>query len=507
MALNHLQAGAIPASVAKGEIMDSIQIYNALLQTDYCAYVNHVHQGRWTPSKFHKFLCSYVQEFIERPCTNGVFDILCIHCPPQYGKSMSITETLPSWYLGKHPLHRVMEISYNDDFASKFGRRNREKIRAYGDIFGIDLSKSTQSVTEFELSNEVGGMYSVGVLAGATGHPCEVLIIDDPIKTAAEAASDNRKKQIVEEWERSFKTRVRPNGKVIVIMTRWVEDDLVGYLLENYADVCEYLCIPCEAEEDDPLGRKVGEGLCEEIGKGTAWKDQFKASYSTESGLMAWNAMYQGRPTSAEGNIIKREWWKYYDKLPDDIQEWVMSVDAAFKDGKRNDFVAIQVWGKRNTDMYLVDAVKEHLDFPATMNEIRRLRRIYSQCKTTLIEDKANGTAIITMLRKEMTGIIAINPIGGKVARVNAVTSAIESGNVHLPRNKNFTYDFVDECASFPNGKHDDQVDCMSQVLNRFVFHKADVPVKSKVKGLEKYFSNIKPKKPGIGKGEKIHVI
>lgn len=505
MALNHLQAGAVPASVAKGEIMDAIQIYNALLQTNYCAYVQHTNDG-WIPSKFHRFLCDKVQDFIERP-TERAYEVLLLSTPPQHGKSVTITETLPSWYLGKYPTNRVIEISYGEEFSTKFGRRNRQKIKDYGgELFGIALADAPNSANEFELDNHRGGMISRGALQGVTGNGANLIIIDDPVKTREEAESETTRNKLWSEYNSSYKSRIAPGCKIIVIMTRWHEDDLAGRIIQNEINL-EVINLPLEAEENDPLGRAIGDALCPEIGRDNNWLKDFKRGMQSEEGLRTWNSLFQGRPTSAEGNIIKREWWKYYDKLPDDIQEWIMSVDAAFKDGKRNDFVAIQVWGKRNTDMYLVDAVKEHLDFPATMNEIRRLRRIYSQCKTTLIEDKANGTAIITMLRKEMTGIIAINPIGGKVARVNAVTSAIESGNVHLPRNKNFTYDFVDECASFPNGKHDDQVDCMSQVLNRFVFHKADVPNKSKVNGLEKYFSNIKPKKPGIGKGEKIHVI
>ncbi len=482
-----------------------IELYRMLLQTDYCAYVKHVHEGRWLASRFHRFLCNEVQNFIETE-TGNPYDILIIHTPPQHGKSETITETLPSWYLGKNPFNRVIEISYSEDFAMLFGRRNKDKIREKGgEIFGVELAKSPNSSTEFELKNNVGGMISRGVLSGVTGRPCNLMIIDDPIKNAQEAFSESYRNSVWNEWTRSFKTRLAPGAKVILIMTRWHEDDLAGRLLAKEENV-RYLRIPCEAEKDDPVGRKPGDALCPEIGKGNEWLEPFKRSYITTDGTSAWEAMFQGRPTSEEGNMLKREWWAYYDELPH-IVDWVMSVDAAFKDGKDNDFVAIQVWGKTGADMYLIDAVKKHLNMPDTMREIVRLRSMYPRCVTTLIEDKANGSAIVQMLRRELFGIVPVEPKGGKVARVNAISGAIESGNVHLPRNKPFTEDFVNECAAFPRGAHDDQVDCMSQALNRMIYAKSEQkPIKPE-NLLEKAFPGLKQKKAQLGRGDKINVI
>ena len=185
-----------------------------------------------------------------------------------------------------------------------------------------------------------------------------------------------------------------------------------------------------------------------------------------------------------------------------------MSVDAAFKDGDQNDFVAIQVWGKVNGDMYLIDAVKKHLDMPSTIREILRLRGMYKKCYITLIEDKANGTAIIKYLRTEIGGVIPVQPDGGKVARVNAIAGAIESGNVHVPSDKRFTPDFIDEFSSFPNGKHDDQVDCCSQALNRFIYHRAEIAERAKINPLEKFFPKLNLKKgSATGEGDTIYVI
>ena len=223
----------------------------------------------------------------------------------------------------------------------------------------------------------------------------------------------------------------------------------------------------------------------------------------SKEGSRAWNALFQGHPTGLEGNLFKREWWQYYDELPE-ISYWCMSVDAAFKDGEDNDFVAIQVWGKTRANMYLVDRVKAHLNLPDTIREIVRLRNMYPMCKTTLIEDKANGSAIINILRKDLTGIIAVQPKGGKIARANAVVGAVESGNIYLPK-KRWVGEFIEEFASFPNGAHDDEVDAATQILNHMIYSKSELKSKTPVDIMEKFFPGYKPKsKATVGRGSKI---
>lgn len=478
------------------------EAYRGILQNNFCEYVSFTHHGDWKKTPFHRLLCSKVQEFVERE-SDKPYEILCIHTPPQVGKSTTITETLPSWYMGKHPKNKVIEISYGEDFAILFGRRNREKIEEYGEkIFGITLSKDKNTTREFEIAGYKGSMISRGRQTGVTGRSCNLMIIDDPIKNSQEASSEAYRSTLWSEWLYSYRSRMAPGGKVIVIMTRWHEDDLVGRLLEYETNV-EYLRFPCEAEGDDILGRKAGDALCPEIGKGNKWLEEFKPAFLSSEGSMAWNALYQGRPTAQEGNLLKRDWWQYYDTLPE-IVDWVMSVDATFKDSNDNDFVAIQVWGKAGANIYLVENVKKHLNFPDTVMEIRRLRGLYDQCKLTLIEDKANGSAIITMLRTELVGIIPVEPQGSKVARVNAILGAVESGNVYLPKNKKWVPDFVNECAQFPNGKHDDQVDAMSQALNRIIYQRSQYKRDEKLSNFEKMFPGYFKHRKGK---EKYHVI
>lgn len=423
--------------------------------------------------------------------------------------SLTVTETLPSFYLGRNPDKRVIEVSYSEDFAKKFGRRNKQKVALFGEyLFGVKLADSPNMATEFEIAGHRGGMLSRGAGSALTGNPADLIIIDDPIKNPQEAYSETYRDNLWEIWLTAIRSRLSAGAKVILIMTRWHEDDLAGRMIEFEQNV-KVINLPCEAEENDLMGRDIGESLCPEIGKGDEWLEQFKLGFMTKEGSRAWNALYQGHPTSAEGNMIKREWWKFYDVLPADIPIWCLSVDATFKEKDDSDFVSITLWGKLDNSIYLIDEVHQRLDFTGTISAIENMRARYPKISMVLIEDKANGSAIISVLRKYMTGIIPIEPIGGKVSRANAVTPTIEAGNVYLPKYAAYTEEFINELAAFPNGKHDDRVDSMSQALSRLMFFKADSGKKND--DAESWINRvIKGKKKGnqpLGRGEKINVI
>ena len=441
----------------------------ALMRENYASYCYFAHKGKWKDTHFHKFLANKIQSFVET-YTGNPYDILVLSCPPQHGKSLTVTETFPSWYIGKYPDRRCIIACYNDDFAGKFGRRNKQKIVESGQfIFDIKLNKSSDR--DMEIADHDGSIITRGIMAGITGNAGDLIIIDDPVKTRMEADSPTYRERLWEEWQNSIKTRTQAGSKIIIIQTRWHEDDLAGRVI-NSEDYIEVVNIPVEAEENDILGRQVGDALCPEIGKDNEWLKAFKASY--KDGSRAWNALYMGRPTAAEGNIFKREWWQYYDKLPDNIQLVGISVDATFKDNDTSDYVAIEVWGKLNGDYYLIDLIKRRMDFPETLRAIRHMADKYPEKHSILVEDKANGSAIIAMLKHEIGGIVAITPKESKVGRANAITGIVEGGNVYLPRYADFTSEFVEEFASFPNGVHDDMVDACTQFINHFKFRQAD---------------------------------
>lgn len=402
--------------------------------------------------------------------------------------STTITETVPAWMLGRHPDRKWIIASYNSDFATTFGRKNKQKCEEFNPkIFpGFKLADNPCNNIEFETTKK-GGVYSAGLLAGITGHSAYYVIIDDPIKTMEEALSATTKEKLWNEYLASVRSRMAAGGKIIVIQTRWAEDDLYGRILENEDHVTR-INIQCECTDPktDPLKRKKGEGLCEEIGKGTKWLHDFKKIYKSDKGSRAWEALYQGNPMSIEDEIIKQSWWKYYDDedLPD-LPYKILSVDAAFKGDDKNDFIAITKWGKRDNKYYLLKVINEHMDFVTTVNKIRELREEDPEIMFVLVEDKANGSAIINVLSNEMDGVIPINPLGGKIARLNAVASAVERGDVYLNRREYWNEEIRKQCAYGPQWKHDDIADSISQALNRMIFVDADVVAPKHVKYTE----------------------
>ena len=471
------QHNSAPPETQEGRLADKEYLTRELSRRElarrsYRRYLYYVHNPTWKRTRMSDFLADEIQRFVETDTGNS-YDILIIETPPQSGKSITITESFPSWYLGRYPKNRIIEASYNDDTAKRFGRKNLEKVEQFGgSLFGLKQG-AIWTKTEFELANGWGRMISRGIMSGITGNPANLLIIDDPIKNREEADSSVYREKLWGEWQNTLKTRLAAGAKIILIMTPWHEDDLAARILQRENNV-RLIRLPVEAEEHDLLGRKVGDSLVPEIGKDNEWLRQFKQGYLNDpkqGGLRAWQALFQCSPRVEGGNLVRREWWRYYD--PEEVKTFgatVISVDAAFKAGENNDFVAIQVWGKRGIDYYLRYSVNKHLDFPGTVEAIRTIRRLFPDTTYILIEDKANGSAIIQTLRKEFIGVIGLTPKGGKVSRVNAVTPAIESGHVYLPKDCLWTEEFVDQFTAFPAGAHDDMVDACSQCIGFLLF-------------------------------------
>ena len=454
-------------------------IKRELAKKSFADYLAMAQGPGWKRTRLSEYLANAVQEFIETP-TENAYDILVIECPPQHGKSTTVTESFPSWYLGKYPLNNVILASYNKDFAEKFCRRNKEKIRALGmDLFDISIG-AIDRADEFELSNAKGRLISRGIMSGITGNPANLIIVDDPVKNMQEADSPTYRSNLWEEWQASLKSRLAAKAKVIIIMTPWHASDLAARVLEVEPN-SRLIRLPIEAEEGDLLGRAPGDALCPELGKDNEWLKDFKESYihDAQGGMRAWTALFQCSPRIESGNLVQRDWWRFYD--PDDktilFGSELISVDAAFKSADQNDFVAIQVWGKRKNDYYLKASFNKHLDFPQTVQMLRTVKAMHPNAKVILIEDKANGPAIVSTLQHDPDlFVIPVNPQGGKVARVNAISAAIESGHVFLPMPDKMTWvnDFIDQFTSFPNGAHDDMVDAASQALHRMIYFRGE---------------------------------
>ncbi len=388
--------------------------------------------------------------------------------PPRHGKSLLISQYFPVWYLGNFPEHRIILTSYEADFASGWGRRARDILEEHGGgLFGINVRQDSSAANRWDLAGHDGGMVTAGAGGPVTGKGGNCILIDDPFKNAQEANSETIRDRVWEWYQSTLYTRLEPDGVLIIIMTRWHEDDLVGRLLNpDYGPVEDWdiINLPAFAEDVDPLGREVGEPL---------WPERYgKAELlriKDTVGNYWWNALYQQRPAPPEGNVIQRGWWQYYRQAPSRFDEVIQSWDMAFKDKETSDFVVGQVWGRKGADKYLLDQVRGRMDFPSTVRAVESLSAKWPQARAKLVEDTANGPAVIATLKRTVSGLIPVNPEGGKMARLQAVSPDIEAGNVYIPEPSiaSWIHDYVEEFAAFPNGANDDQVDSTSQALLR----------------------------------------
>jgi predicted phage terminase large subunit-like protein len=435
--------------------------FKATAKHNYSFFLEMAHYGKYIPAMHHFLLCEKIESVL-----NGDIKKLMVFMPPRHGKSQTITESLPAYFNMKKPNKKAMVISYGDTLAKEFGRKNKQKIKEFGqELFGIELDQSNQSKSDYSIKDHAGGSLFAGILGGVTGRGADLLIIDDPIKTRQEAESETYRNRVWEEYQSSLLTRLMPNGAIIIILTRWHYDDLAGRILEREANDWEIVSLPAIAEEGDLLGREIGEPLWSEFGYGKEWAEKKKV----EVGSKTWNSLYQQRPSPQSGEIFKREWLKYYRALPQ-LDERAISVDASFKDKKGSDFCVLQCWGKKGANKYLIDQVRDRMNFPQTVQALTAFSAKHPQAHLKLIEDKANGTAVIDYLKNEITGLVAVEPQGGKEVRASAISPQWEAGNVFLPHPSNAPWvnDFIEELMQFPFAKHDDTVDAMTQILTKW---------------------------------------
>ncbi|QBO37523.1 hypothetical protein EQG49_12750 [Periweissella cryptocerci] len=453
----------------------------AYANSSYEGYFLYSHHEEYQLLRHTKLITDQLQRIID-----GEELRLIVEMPPRHGKSASITETFPSYYLMKNPENEVMAVAYSEDLYKKFGRKNRDKFTEFAPKLTdgeLRISNNTSSVSEWGVQGHGGMMRSTSILGGATGQGADLLIIDDPVKNMQEALSMTTRDRVYEEYQATFRTRVHSGGSIIVIMTRWSEDDLVGRILKK-AKPGEWtvLRLPAIAEDtDDLLGRKIGEPLAPELGYDKAWMADIQA----EVGSKTWAALYQQRPKAQGGQMFKRNQVTWYvdsaetkrrlglddsvEVFPVHIDKTIQSWDATFKKTDTSDFVAGQVWAKRDNKYFLIDRHHERMGFTETIKAIRRMTTKHPKAKSKYIEDKANGSAVIDVLKKELEGITPVTPEGGKEVRANAITYLWEGGNIYLPHPdwRSWVDEYMDELESFPYGVHDDEVDSMTQALNQ----------------------------------------
>ncbi|MDF5758600.1 phage terminase large subunit [Spongiactinospora sp. TRM90649] len=412
---------------------------------------------------------------------------LVISIAPQEGKSQRTSRRFPTWVLTQNPDARLAVVSYELGVARRWGRAIRDDIAVYGGTLGLRVRDDLSAQHEWQLAGHDGGVYSAGIGGALTGRPVDGLVIDDPIKDRKEADSAAYRDRAWDWWLEVGSTRLSPGAWAVVIATRWHEDDLIGRLLAAPdGHRWRVINIPAQADHDpakgetDPLGREPGEFLASARGRTVAQWEAIKL----RSGSRTWNALYQGRPAPSEGGIFQRGWWREYGsprwierddgtRFAPGADEVVCSWDMAFKNLDDSDYVCGQVWARYGLQVVLLDEVHDRLSFVETRQAVRQLASRWPQATLKLIEDKANGTAVINSLSRTVAGLIPVEPDGSKEARAAAVSPFVEAGQVFLPAPEVAPWigAWIDEHAAFPNGSHDDRVDAMSQALNRLLLN------------------------------------
>lgn len=429
---------------------------------DFITYLN----PEYITSDFSGQCCEALDQFLDDMAA-GLRPILCLGAPPQHGKSEIVSRYFPAYVFGRYPDLRIAGLSYAFPLATDMNRDVQRIMMTpeYANLFPgsalnqrrvvtIELEAKRNSET-FEIVGHTGSYVSQGVGGPLTGKRVDLGIIDDPIKNAKEALSPTVKHGIWNWYVSTFLTRLSKNSGQIIMATRWAMDDLTGRVLEKY-----------------PRAKKLFFKAIDEFGRALV-PDLHPVEKLLETketlGEYFWSAMYQQSPKAAGGTIIKDDHVRYYlpRDLPAKFDQLIQSWDMTFKDTDGSDYVVGQVWGRLGANAYLLDQVRERMSFTATVAAVKRMTIKWPGAVRKLVEDKANGPAVIDNLKSTVTGLIPIEPDGSKVARCHAVSAYWEAGNVWLPHKEIAPWvdEAVAEFTTFPAAANDDQVDAMTQAL------------------------------------------
>jgi predicted phage terminase large subunit-like protein len=394
---------------------------------------------------------------------------LMVSMPPQHGKSNLVSRWFPVWLLDRWPERQVILASYEAGFAAEWGRAVRNAIAEHQAALRVRLSDDSTAADRWRTTAE-GGMVTAGVGGPITGRGADILIVDDPVKNDEEARSRTYRDRAWEWWLRVAYTRLRPGAAAVLVMTRWHQDDLAGRILAGAEEPWEVLAFPAIAEEGDPLARPPGTAL---------WPERYPIEdlqrIKREIGSQAFACLYQQHPSPDEGGMVKRNWWRFWREPPQ--CPWLLqSWDMTFKETTDGSYVVGQVWGVKGADRFLLDQVRARMDFPGAVRAVQTLSAKWPAAMRKLVEDKANGPAVVSTLQHQVAGLLPVQVRGSKEARMAAHTAEIEAGNVYLPDPSiaPWVHDYIEELAAFPLGPYDDQVDATSQALADLATSAAD---------------------------------
>lgn len=414
----------------------------------------------------------YIDTVLDR-VTTGELRRVIIQMPTRIGKTEKINVRYPSYRLELDDELPVMVMGYNDKFARRISRKIYRIVKDR-----LKMSKRT-AADDWETAAG-GGIRAAGVGVGVAGLPAGLIMIDDPVKNHEDAYSQAHRDKVWDWYTEDVYTRLEPDGSIIITMARRHEDDLVGRILASEdAEQWTVIRLPALAEADDPIGRPVGAALCPQ-----RFDEEAYASMRKVVGEVSFSALQQQRPTPASGLIFQMDDIRYYTTPDHPIQEadgsmvpvcpalfdemW-QSWDMSFKDKADSDFVSGQCWARRNADAYFIDRRNGRWSFIKTLAEVRAMSARHPKALLKLVEDKANGGAVISTLKSELGGIKPIEPEGDKVSRAWSVTPLYEGGNVWFPHKKiaPWVSAVVLQMVQFPFGANDDDVDAMVQALRK----------------------------------------
>ena len=465
---------ALRPNATAAELATIEEAQRGLARKDLMSFVRRGFRG-YQVGWFHEKLAAEL-EWFSREVAAGRSPRLIVTVPPRHGKSELVSRRWPVWHLGQHPDHEFVLASYGQNLANDMSRDARGVRADSLDLFPrLAPDPSKDGVEKWQFAGEGGCYKAVGVGGPLTGNGAHVLVIDDPVKDRQEADSPIKRERVWQWYQTVAETRLAPGAGVLVMMTRWHEDDLVGRLLEaertGTGDTWRKVDFPAIAEEDEEH-RRAGEALHPD-----RYPIEVLRRKKRNMGSRNFAALYQQRPVPAAGAVFHRAWMQHYAgdpvALARTLDEVIIVVDATFDDTEGADFVAIQAWGRRGwASLYLLDQVRERMSYPVARKALRMFRTKWATATRVVIEKKANGAALLSDLATVVSGLIPFlpDPHGSKVTRAEVAATRFEARQVWLPSPEWAPWigDYVLELCSFPAGTNDDQVDGTSMAVIDF---------------------------------------